>query len=432
MAHSNFDHLHAPRTHWWLVFTSGVLTLVCGTIGFMQLGPHESAHGGTSAANLPGALYSALQMLILHTPHFEQTNNWVEFGRWTGAFTLVTSSLFLLWQRLRHEYLELAHRLWKGHYVICGLGDRGFALAKHLVKNLHVKVVVIDPEPDLERVLDCEAYGMLVIRRDATNPEVLRSARLHAAREIVVVTDSDETNVRIALAVTALEKRGGAFVRRCRVHLSDINLRDALQRATNKLDEGTGIAVEYFDVFEREAQRILHPLTMAGEGTDADKGRGQRLVILGFGRMGRSLALAATRLSRPVGAGPRRIVVIDREGECQRERFLFRHPQLAGQLEFKTAEAESAKALSWLEAYTQETETSLHVFVCVDENTRAAEISLRLGEVLAGSSGCTLAVRIKSRESLAAILEGDGAGTGKPRVKIETFGMVEDWATTDV
>jgi hypothetical protein len=149
-------------------------------------------------------------------------------------------------------------------------------------------------------------------------------------------------------------------------------------------------------------------------------------VILGFGRMGRSLALRAAKMGHFANGKPLRISVIDRNAVAQQERFLFHHPVFAGQnfcrLDFHQSDAQSIFARKLIEDWAAEPDTRLHLFLCLDDNAIAVEVGLRLQEALAGCAGCTLKVRIKHRASLADIL-----GQISPRGPlISAFGMVED------
>src|SRR5688500_17189762 len=99
MSHATQDHLQTPRWQWWLVISSGALTLVCGTIGVAQ---YEREHGGHIHGLSP--FYHAVQMLILHTPHYEEgLNAGIEAGRWFGVVTVFGATLAILWVRLRRE-----------------------------------------------------------------------------------------------------------------------------------------------------------------------------------------------------------------------------------------------------------------------------------------------------------------------------------------
>ncbi len=126
MAHTANDHVRSPRVQWWFVVISGGLTLVCGTIGVAQ---YEREHPGHVDGLSP--LYHAAQMLIL------------------------------LWLRFRREILLLRVGTWSNHWLICGLGRKGFELARHLKRrNRYARVVVLDHNPDAQLADQCPEQGI--------------------------------------------------------------------------------------------------------------------------------------------------------------------------------------------------------------------------------------------------------------------------------
>ncbi len=142
--------------------------------------------------------------------------------------------------------------------------------------------------------------------------------------------------------------------------------------------------------------------------------------------MGRSVALRAVRMGHFANGQPLRISVIDRYAECQRENLLYHYPVLKSggicQLDFHPAEAESFTARKLIEQWAGEPDTLVHVFLCLDENSRATEVALHLQEALLGRQNLNLLVRIKSRTSLQSIVEM--AADRSPR--LAAFGRVED------
>lgn len=429
MSANAFHPLQASRRHWWLIITTGALTIVCGTLGLLQYEqdhPHGEFHFAPAAL---GAFYHALQMLILHTPHFEHgANLGIELGRWLGAFTLVATTVMLLWRRLRRELQLLQLASWHGHFVVCGLGRKGFEVARFFRRaNPAAKVVVIDPHPDEELGHECEALGICVLNGDADDIRVLRMARVAAAAEILIITAEDETNVRIATKVRKLIAAQPDAAPHCHVHLANINLRASLQDLVeSEPEKKSGCALHFFDVYDDEARRVLLALPLDGPGIGFTSPWQVHVVLLGFGRMGRSVALRAAKMGHFANRKPLRISVIDRHAAQQEQAFLFQYPALATeaicQLKFHSAEAQSRVARQLVEGWAAEPDTLLHVFVCLDSNAEALEVGLRLRETLVARPDCNLYVRIKSSESLADILElKPGFG---PR--ITAFGMVED------
>lgn len=436
MIESPFHHLRASRRQWWLVVTTGALTMVCGSIGLWQYDHAHAPHEINPVFCGIGALYHSMQMLVLHTPHFEGgTNEWIEAGRWFGAFTLITTTWMLLWKRMADEFRLFWLTHWSGHHVVCGLGQKGMEVVRHLKEhNPKAHVAVIDPHPDEHFVGESAGLGVCVVHDDATKPEALAQARVALAKEVIVITPGDETNVRIATEVRDACAANPSGRVDCFVHLSNIHLRERLQRHAEN-DRGANCILHFFDVFDNEARQLLTGLPLDGAGITEDDPRSVHVVIIGCGRMGRSLALRAAKMGHFANRRPVRISIIDRKAARQREDFLFRYPALENaksgeiaDLSFHKADAESLSARNLIEGWASEPDTLVHLFICVGDNTCALEVGLRFQEALLRHAHCDLLVRIKTRESLAGILESPATGSlpADAGPRIQTFGMVED------
>lgn len=430
MSHPAIDHAHVPRRQWWLVFALGATTLACGTLGLRQYA-HE--HHPQNPHGLD-ALYHAAQMLILHTPHFERgVNGWIEAGRWFGAATFFLAGATLFWRRLRRELLLFQLARWKGHTVVCGLGAKGFEIVRCAKeRNRAARVAVLDPKPDPRFAACCEDLGACVLPLDAADAQALAKARVADAGEVVVITPEDETNIRIATAVRKECSDAKSKLDTCHVHLADINLRATLQPWADAFKAGVpGCALHFFDVFDNEARNVLIDLPLDGAGIAKDDPRTVHVALLGFSRMGRSVALRAVKMGHFANRKPLRLSVLDRNAWRQRQRFLFRHPALQkhrlADLQFRRLEAESAAARDQIEIWADERDTLLHVFVCLDSDAHSLEVALRLHELLRGRSHCSLHARFHSRNSVAPVVTP--AGGEKPL--IVPFGMVEDACCDD-
>ncbi len=429
MSHFDFDHLHEPRPLWlWVVFFSA-LTLVFGSIGTWQYEHEEPAAPDQKAAHPHhgfSPLYHAAQMLILHTAHYDRgVNGWLEAGRWCGAAAFFLTGFTLFRKRVLREYNLLRLRFWERHTVVCGLGCKGLAIARCLgASGDGPKVLAIDPKPAESSAEACGDVGIIVLAGDATQPDVLAQARVCAAREVIAISGEDETNVRIAKAVQELCTQASKPPVPCRVYLDDIHLTDALQ----KWEEQRGISpsvLTFFDVFDAEARRTLLQLPIDGSGLPADDPRSVHLVLLGFGRLGRSLALRAAKMGHFPNRKLLRISVIDRHAQQQRERFLFRYPILEGNkvclLKFHEMEVESLSARRLIAKWNDEPAQIMHVMVCLDRDARAAEVALRLRGLLVAPDR-NLWVRCRARSSVPSLLTPPAAG----EAPVTPFGLVED------
>lgn len=437
MSHRLPDSTPTPRWQWWLALVTGGLTIVCGSIGVWKYDQEFSP--GVSHGLSP--VYSALQMLILHPPQFERgMNGWIEAGRWLGAVTLIATSMAIWGRRLRLELYLLRLTRWSGHSVVCGLGRKGFEIVRCLKQRAPAtRVVAIDPAPDRRLLAKAERLGVCVIQADAAQAEILKQARIAHAGEIFVITPTDEVNLRIALELRqqmAGQKNSAAAIH---VHLADIHLREELQRQ-NELDRQKPEAgvLHFFDLFDHEARRVLHTLPLDGPGIREHDPRSVHVVIFGFGRMGRSLALRAVKMGHFANGKLLRVSIIDRAASQQRDRFLFRYPVFKQQkicdLTFYEAEAESLTARDFVEKWAAEPDTLLQVFVCLDDDARAAEVGMRLKSILQKHPEGRLLVRLRSQSSLVPLL-GPALTESSPSLKaggrIIPFGMVDDASCED-
>lgn len=431
-AHSDFDpntthhHDSAARRQWLIVVGLGLLSLVLGTIGFMHGKGEHAEH-----TEFLEAVYQSMRLFHMHFDHTAQPVPWqLQVARFLAPFvlgiTLVKGFIFVAHGHRR----ALLHGAQSDHIVICGLGQKGLQLARQCRKE-NKPVVVIEKDPRNELLRACDEAGVFYWIGDATESAVLARARAAYAKEVVVITPEDETNVRIAMQLRQLTANGRSMRPKCFVHLENIHLRDRLQRVFES-DKKPACAFSFFDVYDGEARRILAELPLDGKGMGKDDPSSVHVVIVGFGRMGRSLALRAAKMGHFANGRKLRISVIDRSADRQREHFFFHHPVLQGnsicQLKFHSADGESLTARRLIEGWAADPNTLLHVFVCVDDNARALEIGLRLQEALAGRADCNLCVRFKSRASLADILELAPTATS-PRMV--AFGMVEDACCED-
>lgn len=90
------------------------------------------------------------------------------------------------------------------HVVIIGYGTKGRSAAETLVNNGldRSSVVVVDPSQTART--EANDDGFAVISGDATRRQVLRQADVHEARQVIITTDKDASNVLATLTVRQL------------------------------------------------------------------------------------------------------------------------------------------------------------------------------------------------------------------------------------
>jgi hypothetical protein len=414
---------HLPHLHRRLLAGCAAATVVLGTIGFLQY-QHEE-HAGTSFSN---ALYHAVQLFALHTPHFERPVPWaLEFGHWLGAASTFLAVFGVARRMFHEEHTALRLRRTKGHVIVCGLGRKGIEVVRRL-RHQKQQVVVIERLPQPEAVEACRELGACVVTGDATNPDVLRQARVERALSLIALCPDDSTNCEIVANASRLlaAAKGTSTPLQCRVQVGDPEARRTLQAWLAQHKGMRGTLIRFFDTFDPEVRRLLiHELPIDHDGIKPGDRRQVHLIILGFGRMGRTLAVRAAQLGVFAQPGRLKISVIDRGAEVHRKELLFHHPYIGDvcDIEFHQLEGISPETRKFLKDWCARRDAVTSVAVCFDNEQRALEISVQLGQ-LVETNDVRLAVRMSGRSGLAHLMKAAGAAPEAVR-NLRPFGMEE-------
>jgi len=445
MPHSSTDHTSTPPGLWWFVFSAGALTLFSGTLGMWMLDhagsaatkgtvDGEAVHSGSPwPLVMATSVYHSVQMLVLHTPHFHGgTNAFVEVGRWSGLVTAVSASVLVLWKRLRMEFLKFRASTWSGHYMVCGLSESTLQLVECLrEENRDRTVLVLDPDPAPHLLGKCTSLGVPVVQRSWNDPKLFRGTRMEHCQRLIVACADDGANIDIVSVLKRFSGSTGWPLSRATIQLFDSNLRSTLQHWFEEPAQGGAPAAPRFvDIHDTLARRFLEDHPLDGNGIAADSKKSVHLVILGFGRMGRSLALRAAKSGHYSNGRKIRISVLDRTASSQRQRLLFRFPVLSTpqvcSMEFHQMEAESFDALRLISGLAGDADVRLQIAVCLDDDLRSLEVGMRLFEAVGDRLDGGVAIRLRSSAGVEGSLLGDRTEPAKPiSPGLRRFGSLE-------
>ncbi|MCP4807639.1 MAG: potassium channel protein [Proteobacteria bacterium] len=122
-----------------------------------------------------------------------------------GGYTASQFTRYVVEGGLRHDLRERTRRKrvekLHDHYIVIGHGRLGAEVALDL-RHEGQTVVVIDPDAEATKGLD--DTGIVVIVGDGSSDEVLRRARIDAARGLAVATPSSAVNVYVTLSARQL------------------------------------------------------------------------------------------------------------------------------------------------------------------------------------------------------------------------------------
>ena len=125
----------------------------------------------------------------------------------------------------------------RNHYLLCGYGRTGSAIARKLAES-GIPFVVIDSEPMHIETAISDGYPSLL--GDASDDSILLEAGVKRARGTVLCVGNDQTNVNMALAARELNSE------------------------QNIISRGTDPALEY-RLVRSGADTVVYPMRMGGE-----------------------------------------------------------------------------------------------------------------------------------------------------------------------
>ena len=378
---------------------------------------------GEETVTFSNAMYHSAQLFIMHTPHFGAPVPWsLETARWLAVLStglvLYNAALHIL----HKERMGLRIRRMKNHTIVCGLGRRGIAVTEKLHESGN-KVVAIDKNPEPDIVQRLQTLGIPLIIGDATRKEILEEARIEYAARLFTFCSDDTTNFSIAMESLG-EPSKIALTRKCFIHINDAELRNTLQTNHEKKSFGNVQTHRFIDAYGPEAITLLaEGLPLEHDGILADDIRKVHLIILGFGCMGRTLAVKAAQLGQFANRKKMLISVIDHNAKVNQAALLFHHPFIEDVVDFEFFQQEvlSPETRKQIEKWCIEADRIVNVVVCFDNPSIVYDTVFNLMHVF-NRSNVRVAVRANDPDSFKFLLRG--AGTTKYKdLRIQPFGL---------
>jgi len=167
--------------------------------------------------------------------------------------------------RFRRDRLEKKLR---DHIVVCGFGVKGRSALEYM-RNHRDDAEAITIDTSDEALEEANSVGITGISGSATDPEILKAARVDMARTVIVAPNSDEQAVLITLRVKELNPRVNV-VASCReehnVELLKQSGADEVIVSSSSAGRILGMAAE-----APEAARVVNDLLTFGDGLDINE-----------------------------------------------------------------------------------------------------------------------------------------------------------------
>ncbi|OGN91451.1 MAG: hypothetical protein A2Y88_06120 [Chloroflexi bacterium RBG_13_48_10] len=185
-----------------------VLAILGGGFGYYLL----SSYAGEPLGNLLESIYQVLAMVFLQNggnfPHTWYLGIFYFLMPVIGLVILAQGitefSVMLFNRRARGKEWEIAvASTYNNHIILVGLGHLGFRVAQEIL-NMDQDIVLIEANPKADLIASVKKMGVPVIQDDASQESTLESAGVQRARAIILCTQNDSLNLKVAIKAQRL------------------------------------------------------------------------------------------------------------------------------------------------------------------------------------------------------------------------------------
>ncbi len=316
---------------WPIVACLWAASLILGYIGFSR---HAAAAG--EGLGFWSILYRDLQLIVLQSGDVAAPIPW-ELGaaRFLAPAVAGYTAIQAFLAVFREQWRILGLRLIRNHVVVSGLGETGLRLAQNFLDR-GFRVVVLEENAENPRVSLAREEGAAVLIGDARDRNLLRRAGVPKAKHLVSVCADDGANAEIAFQARDLVRTRQGAALSAFIHVVDLELCNFLSGAELVAAGPPAFRMEFFNVQERAARLMLDAYPPFGDDVrPAD--RAPRILIVGLGKMGRSLLVQAARdwwMRRNRDGAKLRVCVIDQAAAAKLEVLRLQYRRLDEACEF--------------------------------------------------------------------------------------------------
>jgi hypothetical protein len=350
---------------------------------------NQEAKGEVRRVSLIGAVYETFQIFAFNVDHDLLENSFLLRLAMLSAVLLASLVAAKGIAILFHSsYEALGLRFKSRHVIVCGLGRIGRQVLADLeAMQSRFQLVVIEPDPENKNISWAREMGAVVLIGDATRAETLEAARVNYAREIFVVTGSDECNIESVIEIRDILNRKGRkniFGKvlprlRCHVHILSKDLAEIVREKSLLLEKGKAattvgsagrevddehLDLEVFNALERTARRLLEDIAttvfskspISFEHEESDKSSSPQVLhyfLFGFGSFGQTLAMKLAELSHFPACTRARMTILDTKIKERSASFVPRYPGFGSVVEENDAWVFDPRSDDWGSKYSR-------------------------------------------------------------------------------
>ncbi len=420
------SHRFSRRWLWGGILTVGVIaSYVLGYLGFHEYLVAQSGKPGFDPPILD-VVYLVLQLFTLESGAVQDPPWTLQIARYLApiivGYTMVLAAVGLGFR----QYQIWRARLRRGHVIICGLGLTGYTFARRF-REAGERVVAIEQDEENDLTQACRAAGIAVINGNAADTDVLVRAGVAHAGTLIATCGDESLNAAIALNARDLSTRPKQDPLCCHVHVTDPELLTFLREDAWRPDDPARPTLEFFNLFDLGAERLLEDRNKTNLEGDAGKPGG--ILLAGFGFMGRNILIRLARhwwsQKGPQLHGRLPVVIVDVEASRLIQQIQTHFPAMKDACDLVPLECDvrsiDFEDQSFLEQLPSGMALSSSLFIALGDDTLSLSSALRMHRGLRKHQGrVSTTVMLTRLGGLSKLLTGTESSAG-----VRMFGLLE-------
>jgi hypothetical protein len=346
-----------------------------------------------------------------------------------AAYTAVIALATVFTQQAQQVRLQF----YRDHVIICGLGRKGIRLANQFSES-GKRVVVVEADEGNDWIDTLRASGVVVLNGEATDPEMLRKARVKQAKHLIAVTGSDGVNAEVAVQAEQLAAKRNSGVLTCIIHIVDPQLWHLLRKKELYIDPESHFRLELFNIYARGARLMLQAHSPWLQDP-SNNNNSSRVVIIGLGKLGESLIIqAALQWQQKKQEGNRlHFSIVDLSAEEKIQSLCTRYQHLEDICHLEPLEMNVHSAAfhqaKFLEEANHPNPVSA-IYICMDNDALVLHIGLIMQQKVKNSK-IPVVVRMVENAGLALLIRQNDHGNNAYE-NLHAFPILDQTCTPDL
>jgi hypothetical protein len=406
---------------WILLFLLWVFAFYLGISGFLL-----SAATANNPITPVDAFYMTLQLILLESIDIPGPMLWqLQVARLLLPALTAFSAIDALLLLFSEQRKSLRLRFIRDHVIICGLGRKGYCLARSFCQRGD-NVVVIERDENSSLLDPCRSLGATVLIGDASEETTLHKAGIVRARVLIAVASEDGINAEIAIKARNLSASRSRGVLTCIIHLVDPGLCELMRQHEIEASD-QHFRLELFNIYDRAARVLLREYPVKIPARQAPS-----LLVVGLGRLGESLVVHAARdwSEQHEIESQIKITLIDQQANQKSEELTVRNPRLSEVCELTPLDMDVRSPEFYRARFLHEATGEVAVdvvFICLDDDSLGLRSGLIMRQRLAGTE-IPILVRMVERGGLSTLLED----TQQDKPHLRAFSLLDCTCTADL